>query len=576
MRTWSYILKLLLLSLLPLSLSAQETHTLGYCTDDLTDADMIGVDGEARISGAIHLPATTMQRYKDGRIIRIKVALREGIEKPSVWIRTSLGESSKVAQSISNPVYGWNEVTLNNPLTIDGSDLYIGFTFTQPNGVKGVLAKGQGNSDTSWLAFDNEWADYHSQGVGVLYIQAIAEADMSAHDLGIISLDTDSLCYHDGTLKATATIENLGVQAMDGFTLTWGIDGQTQHTDPNPSTAPSPGETCTSTCQLSLAGLSEGEHYAEVSINAEDDKTANNTLRIPFYTYTTTFPHPVLLEHFTSLPCVNCPPVDQLLESVVETRDDVVWVSHHVGYRNDEFTLPASEPYVKFGVLGNPYIMLDRYQLTGDTPAFTIGSFSTSDLNMAFDMVGQRPAFVHLDATLKAEGRQLTAQVSGTAKAFFKTLYPRATLNVYVVEDDVLAEGSQAGNANKKRHDNITRAILTRQGGNLLSWEDDEKFSSSFSTDADEGWDLDHLRLVAFVTAAADRSTGYPTGEVLNTVQVPLTDANCIREQTYSQGQAPRYYTIDGRLLPQRPQTPGLYIITDPGNGSRQKVFLHQ
>lgn len=566
----------LFLSLLALVGAAQATHTLGYCTDDLDGADMIGTDGEVRISGAIHLPATTMQRYKDGRIIRIRVALRDGIEKPSVWIRTSLSESSKVAQSISQPTYGWNEVTLNNPLTIDGNDLYIGFTFTQPEGVRGVLAKGQGTSDTSWLAIGNEWADYHSQGIGILYIQAIAEADMPGNDLGVITLATDSLCYGGNQLQASATIECLGALPMNGYHLTWSIDGHDVYTDDTLYDALTPTETHQCNHTFDIASLEEGEHYVEVRVlpSDEDEKPANNTLLAPFYVYTTTYERHVLLEHFTSLPCVNCPPVDQLLESVVDTRDDVVWVSHHVGFRNDEFTIDASEPYVRFGVEGNPYIMLDRCLVDGETPAFIIGAYTAEELSMAFDDVASRPALVSLSASLHADGRMLTIDVNGETKAFFNRLYPRATLNVFVVEDDVLAEGRQVGDANKKRHDHITRTILTRQAGDLLGWTGDTSFNNAYTTEADEAWDLTHLRIVAFVTATTDRSTGYPTGEVLNTTQTSFDEAEGIVTHRVDSQYPPRYYTLGGQMLPGYPTERGVYIV-DYGNGICQKKHIN-
>ena len=567
---------ILYLTFLPLVLLAQVTHTLGYCTDDLNGADMVGVDGEARISGAIHLPTTTMQRYKDGRIIRIRVALRDGINKPSVWIRSSLTESSKVVQSISQPENGWNEVTLNNPLTIDGSDLYIGFTFTQPADVKGVLAKGEGTSDTSLLAIDNDWNDYHSQGLGILYIQAIVEADMPSHDLGLISLATDSLCYGvGGQLQATTTIECLGALSMNGYTLKWSIDGDVI-TSVDSDDVLAVGETHQATSTLDITSLDEGEHYVEVTVlsSEEDEKPTNNTLRTPFYIYASSYGRKVLLEHFTSLPCVNCPAVDQLLQSVVDTRDDVVWVSHHVGFRDDEFTIDASEPYVRFGVEGNPYIMLDRCQVDGDTPAFIIGAYTVEELNTAFNGVASRPALVALSARLLADGRQLTIEVNGEAKSFFKNLYPRATLNVFIVEDDVLAVGRQVGDTNKKRHDHITRAILTRQAGDLLSWTDDSSFSGVYTAEADETWDFSHLRVVAFVTAAADRSTGYPTGEVLNTTQAPLEDPSSVKTMHTSAHTTFHYYTIGGQPLSGRPVIPGIYIADD-GHGNRQKIRIN-
>ena len=147
---------------------AQESHKLGYCSDDLIGANSVGLNADVRLSGAIYLPTSVMQRYKGGEISRIRVALRDGVEKASVWIRTSLTESSKVSQSISQVVNGWNEVVLNRPLSIDGIGLYIGFTYTQPNGVKGILCKGEGTDNTSLLAIDNVWDDFHNDGVGIL------------------------------------------------------------------------------------------------------------------------------------------------------------------------------------------------------------------------------------------------------------------------------------------------------------------------------------------------------------------------------------------------------------------------
>lgn len=554
---------------------AQESHKLGYCSDDLIGANSVGLNADVRLSGAIYLPTSVMQRYKGGEISRIRVALRDGVEKASVWIRTSLTESSKVSQSISQVVNGWNEVVLNRPLSIDGIGLYIGFTYTQPNGVKGILCKGEGTDNTSLLAIDNVWDDFHNDGVGILCIQAIAEATLPGHDLGIIGIDTDSLFYHEsGQVQATATIENLGTDAMDGYTLLWSIDGKPQGSDMGVITAPAPSALNSHQATLSLAGLSEGEHHVELTLQptGDDEKADNNTFSTTIYTYAASYDRKVLLEHFTSLPCVNCPPVDQLLEDVVKTRDDVVWTAHHVGYQNDEFTLAASEPYIKFGVIGNPYVMLDRYAVAEETPAFVIGNYDAGTLNAIFDKVSARPAFIKLNAMLRNIGRDLTADIYGEARNFFQALYPRATLNVFLVEDHVEAQASQAGNSNKKYHDNVVRAILTRQSGDLPTWTDETTFHQTYTTVADEAWDLNALRIVAFVTAAADRSTGYPTGEVLNATWRWNETPEGIAETTAAQEAPTRYYTIDGRQTDSHHLTPGIYI-TDNGQSIRKVII---
>ena len=556
-----------------LGISAQNTHLLGYCSDDLEGADVIGIEGEARLSAAIRLPKATMQRYKDGKIVRIQVALREGVEKASVWIRKALGESSVVVQSLGTVQYGWNELTLNEPLTVDGDELYIGYTFTQPDGVRGILAKGSGDENTSLVAVDNQWADYHNDGVGILFIRAVVEAELPYYDMAVIDGSTDSLCYAAGSeMNASVCVENLGTQNVSAYTLSWSLDGGEPVSDGVTYSVLAPMEMQEASKSFSLQGLEEGEHFVEVTLSAEgvdDGRTANNTLRIPFFVYSSTYPHTLLLEHFTSLPCVNCPPVDKLLEQVVQGRSDVAWVAHHVGYRNDEFTIEASEPYLKFGVYGNPFIMIDRSQLVGDTPAFTIGGFSASDMQTVFGMAAEKRAFVSLMPELTIENRRANVLVRGEAKSFFQTLFPRATINVFLVEDNVLAVGSQAGDATKKYHDNVLRAVLTRQAGDRIQWTDDTHFSQSFSIDVDDAWTQGSLRVVAFVTAQADRATGYPTGAVLNAAQNGVSIGGGISSAVGQESGAPHFYTLGGQPVTAGQLKPGLYIVEKGGSVSK-------
>ena len=157
---------LLWLSALPIV--AQNEYVVGYCSNELP-ADMKPVslsEQEVRMSAAIRLPANKLMRYKGCQLTKIRFAVMEGFENVSVWVRTSLDTSSKVIQSVPEVVTGWNEVTLNRPLTIDGDELYIGYTATQPASFWGILAYGEGNEYTSWLAIGNEW-----NGVPVRYFE---------------------------------------------------------------------------------------------------------------------------------------------------------------------------------------------------------------------------------------------------------------------------------------------------------------------------------------------------------------------------------------------------------------------
>lgn len=568
-----WLLTILLLS--SSSVAGQNNHVLGYCPDELTNTESVGFDEAGKISAAIRIPSTTMMRYKGGKITKIRIAVKDGFEKPSVWIRTSLTASSVSTQSIKELNNGWNEVELNKSFSITGEELYIGYTATQPYGFKGIITSGSGNENTSLIAYENNWNDYHNE-IGVLFIQAVVEAVMPDNDLGVINGTIDKDYYQPSeSILINATVENLGTQPVDAYHIKWLIDGELQGEGTSISERLEPIQTKTFSGKFSLSNLTEGKHYAQMvvkAVNIVDEKSENDTLSIPFYVYTSSFPRTVLLEHFTSLPCINCPEGDKLLEEVVTGRQDVAWVSHHVGYKEDEFTLTESQPYVNFGVLGNPYIILDRTTFDGDTPAFIFNNKSTTELNMFFDIAVQQPSFVQLKAELAASGKDLSIAIDGEAKDFFQALYPRATLNVFLVEDHVKAVGSQAGDVDKKYHDNITRAILTRQAGNLISWSDETTFNFTTTTTADDSWDISQLRVVAFITAATDRSTNYPTGEVLNATQSRISDSSGIAFQEKTTDNTQSIYNMEGQLVGNSQLRPGLYIIKN-GNDIKKAII---
>ena len=543
------------------SLAGSTTKRLGYCPDELpADMHPVGIDGgSVRLSAAIHLPWQTMMRYEGMQVTRIRFAVSEGFDDVAVWIRTSLEESSRVVQSVSEVKHGWNEVTLSRPLAIDGQQLYIGYTATQPAGISGILAYGDGTEHTSWLAVDNQWADYHEYGLGVLFIQAVVEGEQRQRGATVVTLEADrELCQPMETVTLSGLVENLGETDLDVCELTFTVDGEVratqtiqQHMAPDATTA--------FTQQLSLDGCREGRH--ELAVVARPSAEAERRSAAVFV-YESSYPRKLLLEHFTSLPCVNCPPVDELLEEVVGRRSDVAWVSHHVGYKEDEFTIAASQPLLRYGIDGNPYVMIDRTTLDGDRPPFTLGGYTSAFVDQIFSFAAARPAMIALqtEATIDADGH-LSVSVSGEAKTFVADLYPRATLHVYLLEDQVYAEGTQAGNANKHMHDNIFRQVLTPVRGQPVEWDADGRLTYSVTATPDAAWEPQHLRVVAFVAAQAPAGSGYPTGEVLNAAETHVVDPTIINNvRANDSSAASACYSLDGRRI-SLPTRPGVYVV---------------
>lgn len=557
---------LFLLLLFPAFVQATDVVTLGYCPEAIPEevlATSVG-SGEARISAAICLPRETMMRYRGGRVTKIRFGVKAGYTGVSVWLRQRLDERSVVVQSVKELQDGWNEVELTKPLSVDGEALYVGFTAQQTAGFQGILHSGEGSSNSSWLADGNSWRDYHIYGVGTLFIQAVVEADIPAADLGLITLKVPSLVV-DGakSFDVECEAENLGRQDVKGFTAVCQLDG-VEALRRDFDVTLKEGEVFRFQMNPPTIVQTTGRHNLQVRLEPKgmaDERADNDSREATFFLYNAASVRPrmVLLEHFTSIPCVNCPPTDELLERVVGRRDDVVWTSHHVGYRDDELTLEDSRPLTAFGIVGNPEILIDRATLSGTSVAIAPNGLTEAQVGALFDAAASRPAFAALHPAIHLEGSTLRLGVEGETADFFTELYPQSRLHVFLVEDSVEALVGQAGNPTKHVHDNIVRAIPTGTGGMAAEWSNGN-LNESFEVPLDEAWLPRHLRVVAFLTLPAMRGSGQPSGEVLCAAQEWLQNPTGIETPSTGTRRRLQYYDLQGRRMEQEPAK-GVYIF---------------
>ncbi|MBR1732344.1 MAG: Omp28-related outer membrane protein [Alloprevotella sp.] len=580
---------LILFLLLPLGFraAAEEVETvLGYCAGaDAAAAQTanIGAVGN-RMSGAIRLSRATMMRYQGGRVTRIRFALAgNGAENCSVWLRRQLGERSVVVQSVPSVSAGWNEVELNKPLDIDGEELYVGFTAQQTTSANLLLHTGVATADAAWVAEGNNWASYYNFGVGALLIEAVVEADIKDYDLGVITLQAPVLqaAGAESVLPVTYEVENMGRTVVEGFRAACSVDGVVVGAEVF-STPLQPAEVQVLTMDAAITSMETGAHEVRVTVeplSGVDEKAGNDVRAQTFYLYgeEDCRPRHVLLEHFTSIPCVQCPPADAMIEGVVSQRSDIIWVSHHVGYRDDELTLEASRAYTVFGVTGNPEVIIDRRTQalpeTGSVPAFPANGLSATGFDALLTANAERPAFVGLDVEVEAGADNIRISVTGDAVDFFQDLFPEHRLNVFLVEDGVQAKIGQAGNPTKFVHDNITRVIPTGSRGVPITWEDGS-FAYTATVGVEEGWKTDALRAVAFITSGDKEQSTYPTGEVLNAAQgaVAPTDGIVLPASETQEAGTTAYYDLQGRRVNRG--TSGIHIRKSGKQAG--KIFIQQ
>ena len=87
------------------------------------------------------------------------------------------------------------------------------------------------------------------------------------------------------------------------------------------------------------------------------------------------FPRKYLMEHFTGDQCGYCPQgMFSMVEYIQNTSTPCIWVSHHYGYNNDEYTISESAKIGSAsGVSGAPNMSMNRTKIMGTSIAFHPG-----------------------------------------------------------------------------------------------------------------------------------------------------------------------------------------------------------
>lgn len=547
-----------------LSLSAQRTIKMGYCPDEISEnayVQQFNLQQSVSFQALIRIPAARLQAYKGSTIKAIRFASSAGLASVYVWIRPGFTEPAigKLTR-VGTTVEGWNETTLNTPYTITGDEILVGYSGTAPAGL-GVYMDGKPNPNGCWLNNANSgWDDLSNYSDGSLCIQAVIETEQegAVEDVAIegCTFSTDYTKIGENA-EASFLISNYGEATVSVPKLYYSLAGGAEVEVPTTGELEA-GETKTFTAALPTDACTEGYNDLQVRIDAQDGFTDNNTLATRLACYTEAYPHKVLIEHFTTLPCPNCPYGLRTLSALVEGRSDYVWVAHHVGYNPDELTENASYELLPFGVSAAPMAMFDRRVLDCSArqnyPAAPIGypqaAVGKAQLLPDYERCASTVSFVsvNIENDYDPETRTLNVTVSGERNALLNIFYPENNLTVELIENGVETKGQQVGSGDQI-HSHVFRTNLTEMLGEPIEWDGD-KYSRTFTCTLPETWNADNMRTVAFVNRPV--SDNYTQGDVLNANEAPVTDTQSGIggvEAGEAEVISRSYYDLQGRRL---------------------------
>ena len=234
------------------------------------------------------------------------------------------------------------------------------------------------------------------------------------------------------------------------------------------------------------------------------------------------FPRKYLIEHFTGDQCGYCPyGMYSIVEYTQQTSTPCIWVSHHYGYNQDEYTISESSKIGSTcGVSGAPNMAMNRTKVQGTAIAFHPG-YLVED-GMAETIASKCPttaeASVVINHTYNAETRELNVTVSGQVADTTVTAY---LLTVLIKENGLIGKQAdyywswKTSGYKEFMHPCVVRDLLTvSQLGDTVKVEN-QAYSKTFTYTVSEKWVAENCQVVAYITPLAKKP-------IINAEETPL------------------------------------------------------
>ncbi len=236
------------------------------------------------------------------------------------------------------------------------------------------------------------------------------------------------------------------------------------------------------------------------------------------------FPRKFLLEHFTGDECGNCPSgMAAMVEYIQNTTTPCIWVSHHYGYNEDEYTIPENAKIGKAcSVSGAPNMAMNRTKITGTSIAFHPGYLVEDGMAnlIAKKCETTAEASVVINHTYDTLTRELNVTVSGQVANTEVTEY---LLTVLIKENgligkqaDYYASWQEAG-YKEFLHPCIVRDVLCADAlGDKVTVEN-QAYSATYTFTMPDNWVAENCCIVAYITPTSKKP-------IINAEEVPVVD----------------------------------------------------
>lgn len=605
---------------------------LGHCKyTDPTDKGIgwpIGTFGDRPIGVWARASRSMLKPYEGYQVIGVRIAVSKGVKDAEVSLLNNISERKKIVSKKADLVFGWNEVRFDKPIEINSSlnELIYGYQVleknisdqTEPYFVacdNGVGA----SSEAFYVNVSGGALDSRSRDNGALLCQLMISgpADKINDRASLTVTRYDKALDASGKLGVSYVARNEGANDINQMEITYSVGGKVVLTDSRSETIKHIQE-----LQLKTKGISvaNGETLTAriTKVNGRETNLPGFQIKIEGVA-DKSFARKVLLEQFSTENCANCPAAHRYFDKVLAEEtyaDHFVWVTHHVGYERDTFSLPESEALLFFYEKqeddgsyseGAPSMLLDR---THTTLKHTFDGYDYTMLpvypsqdafnRQLLDEAMARPAFVSVDIKEECDPKTRKLDLTISGRAYKESLdADNLYLNLFLVEDDIYsrrqAGAGKADDGGRKpvyQH-GVIRQISLGGGGKKLTLDDKGEYTYSTSFNIPKEWSAANMRIVAFV--AKSLKGGARNAQVLNSNETKIAAYRSIaptpdQEMTvqlyaqdgriYVSGEGATIaavYNMSGELMPNEALLPGIYVaMVETSFGSyMRKVIVY-
>jgi hypothetical protein len=498
--------------------NTQEQHPLRYCNETIDAGIGMGSSAQREVGGAICIDAKKQADFKGENIVAVNIGLFQlPGESCQLFATKDLDGDYLWTQELKDLDTGWNYVKLDHPIALDGSPIYIGVVSYTGCMYLG-MTKGKVEKNADWMYYrtgdtaKKSWK--HASEVdankwsGSICIEAMVTGGKASDNEIALSASFNNFENHnvlvDGEpLTLEGSFTNKGYKTINSADVTVNIDNSAQ---PYVFTIKDIDVPNRASCSFELPTgikLSTGMHDVDVNIcninGSGSQPSASSLVSMKYNAQNDCYAPTLFVEDFSTLMCGQCPAAMTYLRSEIKGRDDIIMMTHHAGYRTDDYTTPTDSYLAEyFGLPGSPYLLCNRATISQTEQYVNL----TGIITYAMKQLLINPSYVKLDQDLKydSSSRKVTVTVKGDKKSQLDDtpLY----LSVYVTETVRTSKAQASAGAGYVSH-NTLRAVLTTtgehdNGGELVEWNGDE-FEKTYTYTLPDDYNASNISLIAFV-----------------------------------------------------------------------------